>query len=576
MPALLELEHDLRRGPQRSDVLGRAARAELHFAGRPTPIYRADRLAAELGTAARVYLKREDLAQTGAHKINNVLGQGLLAAPAGQAAPDRRDGRRPARRRDGHSCGPARAAVRRVHGRARHRAPEAERAAHGNAGRRGSPCRVGLGDAQGRDQRGDARLGDERRDDLLRARLGDGAASLSDDRARHAARHRRRGGGADQSTEGRLPDLVVACVGGGSNAIGMFSRFIGEPGVRLVGGRGGRRRHRDRPTTPRRSPAGSLGIIHGARTMLLQDADGQVLEAHSISAGLDYPGVGPQLAALALEGRLELRSAHRRGGARRDAPAGRLRRNPARARVGARARGAATVCSTDVARGRRSCSSGCPAAATRTSAIWRRRDDRARLRARGASARVRCGQARGSHRVRCLMSLRVIPDIATSEAAALAAIDAGADLLEIGLPYSDPLADGVTLQRASVVALATGRPSTPRSILSSESRSATSGTPGCSSWATSTSSWGRAARTRCRTTGRGRRQRRDRGRPARPTRASRSRRHSRATVWRSCTSSRRPPPHDRVEMIAERAGGFVYCVSLTGVTGARASGSSQR
>jgi tryptophan synthase beta chain len=109
-------------------------------------------------------------------------------------------------------------------------------------------------------------------------------------------------------TEGRLPDLVAACVGGGSNAIGIFSRFIGEEGIRLVAveaaGDGIDTGHHAAALA-----AGGLGIIHGARTMLLQDPDGQVQEAHSISAGLDYPGVGPQLAALAAEGRLELRSA---------------------------------------------------------------------------------------------------------------------------------------------------------------------------------------------------------------------------------------------------------------------------
>jgi tryptophan synthase beta chain len=107
--------------------------------------------------------------------------------------------------------------------------------------------------------------------------------------------------------EGRLPDLVVACVGGGSNAIGLFSRFIGEASVRLIAVEAAG----DGMATGRHAAtlsAGTPGIIHGAQTLLLQDADGQVQEAHSISAGLDYPGVGPQLAALAAAGRVELRS----------------------------------------------------------------------------------------------------------------------------------------------------------------------------------------------------------------------------------------------------------------------------
>jgi tryptophan synthase beta chain len=108
--------------------------------------------------------------------------------------------------------------------------------------------------------------------------------------------------------EGRLPDLVLACVGGGSNAIGLLSRFIGEPSVRIVvaeaAGEG--------IATGRHAAAlagGSPGILHGARSLMLQDRDGQVLEAHSASAGLDYPGVGPQIAALHAAGRIDLAAA---------------------------------------------------------------------------------------------------------------------------------------------------------------------------------------------------------------------------------------------------------------------------
>src|SRR5204863_1754430 len=111
-----------------------------------------------------------------------------------------------------------------------------------------------------------------------------------------------------QAVEGRLPDLVLACVGGGSNAIGLLSRFIAEPSVRLAiaeaAGEG--------IATGRHAAAlagGTPGILHGSRSMMLQDADGQVVEAHSASAGLDYPGVGPQIAALAAAGRLEVQAA---------------------------------------------------------------------------------------------------------------------------------------------------------------------------------------------------------------------------------------------------------------------------
>jgi tryptophan synthase beta chain len=108
--------------------------------------------------------------------------------------------------------------------------------------------------------------------------------------------------------EGRLPDLALACVGGGSNAIGLLDRFIGEPRVRIAVAEAAG----DGVATGRHAAAlagGSPGILHGARSLMLQDRDGQVVEAHSASAGLDYPGVGPQIAALAAAGRLEIAGA---------------------------------------------------------------------------------------------------------------------------------------------------------------------------------------------------------------------------------------------------------------------------
>ncbi len=111
-----------------------------------------------------------------------------------------------------------------------------------------------------------------------------------------------------QSAEGRLPDLAIACVGGGSNAIGLLARFIGEPSVRLAVAEAAG----DGITTGRHAAAilgGTPGILHGSRSLMLQDRDGQVVEAHSASAGLDYPGIGPQLAALAEGGRLEVAAA---------------------------------------------------------------------------------------------------------------------------------------------------------------------------------------------------------------------------------------------------------------------------
>jgi tryptophan synthase beta chain len=107
---------------------------------------------------------------------------------------------------------------------------------------------------------------------------------------------------------GRLPDLAIACVGGGSNAIGLLARFIGEPAVRLAVAEAAG----DGMETGRHAAAilgGTPGILHGSRSLMLQDADGQVIEAHSASAGLDYPGIGPQLAALAEAGRITVMAA---------------------------------------------------------------------------------------------------------------------------------------------------------------------------------------------------------------------------------------------------------------------------
>ena len=172
------------------------------------------------------------------------------------------------------------------------------------------------------------------------------------------------------AVEGRLPDLALACVGGGSNAIGLLSRFIGEPSVRLAVAEAAG----DGVETGRHAAAiagGTPGILHGSRSLMLQDRDGQVVEAHSASAGLDYPGVGPQLAALAEAGRLEVATATDREAvaAMRGVDPG--RGHPAGARDGARGRRAAQAAGRRRGRGPRcpttpSSCSGSPAAATRT------------------------------------------------------------------------------------------------------------------------------------------------------------------------------------------------------------------
>jgi tryptophan synthase beta chain len=295
------------------------------YAGRPTPLYRADRLADDVLRAAgsialragargvpprrlRLYLKREDLAHTGAHKINNALGQALLARRLGKTRIIAETGA------GQHGVATATACA-----------------------LLGLPCVVYMGAEDIERQKPNVlrmeALGAEVRS------VASGSATLKDaineamrDWVTNVATthyvlgsamgphpyptivrdlQRRIGDEAAAqmiAAEGRLPDLALACVGGGSNAIGLLSRFIGEPTVRLAVAEAAG----DGIATGRHAAAlagGSPGILHGARSMMLQDRDGQVVEAHSASAGLDYPGVGPQIAALVAAGRVEIAAA---------------------------------------------------------------------------------------------------------------------------------------------------------------------------------------------------------------------------------------------------------------------------
>jgi tryptophan synthase beta subunit len=288
------------------------------FAGRPTPLYRADRLAArilERAAAAttggavprtlRLYLKREDLAHTGAHKINNALGQALLTRRLGKTRVIAETGA------GQHGVATATACAllglpcvvymgaedieRQQPNVLRMHALGAEvRAVHSGSATLKDAINEAMRDWVTNVESTHYVLGSAMgphpyptivRD--LQRRIGDEAAVQL------------------QAVEGRLPDLALACVGGGSNAIGLLSRFIGEPSVRLAVAEAAG----DGIATGRHAAAlagGTPGILHGARSMMLQDRDGQVVEAVSASAGLDYPGVGPQLSALHDAGRIEL------------------------------------------------------------------------------------------------------------------------------------------------------------------------------------------------------------------------------------------------------------------------------
>ena len=169
---------------------------------------------------------------TGSHKLNNALGQALLAQADGQAPDHRRDRRGPARRRDRDGLRAARPRVRRLHGRRGRPPPGAQRAAHGAARREGRQRRGGRAHAEGGRQRGDPRLGHDRRDVALHHRLGRRPGAVPGARARPAARHRRRGARRRcSSAPAGCPTASIACVGGGSNSIGMFTAFVGDPGV---------------------------------------------------------------------------------------------------------------------------------------------------------------------------------------------------------------------------------------------------------------------------------------------------------------------------------------------------------
>ena len=167
---------------------------------------------------------------------------------------------------------------------------------------RGVSC--GVEDAEGCDQRGDAGLGHECADDLLSAGLRAGGASLSDHGARLSSLHQPRDEEQILEKEGRLPTAVIACVGGGSNAIGAFYEFIPERQVRLIGVEAGGRgtalgEH------AARFRGGSPGVLQGTYSYVLQDENGQIALTHSVSAGLDYASIGPEHAALHDSGRAE-------------------------------------------------------------------------------------------------------------------------------------------------------------------------------------------------------------------------------------------------------------------------------
>src|SRR5437764_1985240 len=285
------------------EFAGELANLLKHYVGRATPLYEARRLSAEYG-GPRIFLKREDLTHTGAHKINNALGQGLLAARMGK--------RRVVAETGAGQHGVATATVCALLGlecRVYMGAEDMDRQALNVFRMRllgAEVCRVDAGSRTLKDA-----INEAMRDWVTN--VGDTYYLLGSVLGPHPYPLMVREFQAVIGREARaqflelaavLPTAVVACVGGGSNAIGMFDAFIGDRDVRLVGVEAGgeviaRGRH------AARFAGGSAGVLQGTRTFVLQDEDGNIERTHSISAGLDYAAVGPEHAWLRSVGRAE-------------------------------------------------------------------------------------------------------------------------------------------------------------------------------------------------------------------------------------------------------------------------------
>ena len=307
MPLVLQLEESYEAA--KADPAFRAELASdlTHYAGRPSPLYFAQRLTEHFG-AAKIYLKREELNHTGSHKINNCLGQILLARRMGKTRIIAETG--------AGQHGVATATV---------------------CARVGLPCVVYMGAVDVERQAPNVLrmnlLGAEVRPvtsgastlkDAMNEALRDWVTNVHDTYyliGSAAGPHPYPAMVRDfqavigeetraqvLDAEGRLPDALVACVGGGSNAIGLFHNFLNDANVRLYGveasGRG-----LDTGEHAAAINGGRPGVLHGNKTYLLQDREGQITEAHSISAGLDYPGIGPEHAFLHDVGRATYLSA---------------------------------------------------------------------------------------------------------------------------------------------------------------------------------------------------------------------------------------------------------------------------
>ena len=304
MPLILDLEDEFGRAREDPEFWAEMDDLWKHYVGRPSPLYLAERLTEHFG-GARIYMKRDELNHTGAHKINNVLGQILLARRMGKSRIIAETG--------AGQHGVATATV---------------------CAKFGLECIVYMGEhdverqapnvfrmkllgaevipvTSGRGTLKDA-MNDALRDWVTNVRntfycIGTVAGphpypvmvrefqSIIGREAKQQMLER----------EGRLPDTIIACIGGGSNAMGLFHPFLDERNVRIIGVEAGGKGVDDRMEHCASLTGGRPGVLHGNKTYLLQDGDGQILEGFSISAGLDYPGIGPEHSWLHETGRAE-------------------------------------------------------------------------------------------------------------------------------------------------------------------------------------------------------------------------------------------------------------------------------
>ncbi len=307
MPLILELEAQYERAKTDDGFWAEMADLWKHYVGRPSPLYYAERLTGQLG-GAKIYLKRDELNHTGAHKINNVLGQILLARRMGKTRIIAETG--------AGQHGVATATV---------------------CAKFGLKCVVFMGktdvDRQSPNVFRMKLLGAEvvpvtsgrgTLKDAMNEAMRDWVTNVDETFyciGTVAGPHPYPAMVRDFQTiigketrwqmdeaEGRLPDSLVACIGGGSNAMGLFHPFLDDETVRIIGVEAGGHGVDARMEHAASISGGRPGVLHGNRTYLLQDEDGQILEGHSISAGLDYPGIGPEHSWLHDIGRVEYKS----------------------------------------------------------------------------------------------------------------------------------------------------------------------------------------------------------------------------------------------------------------------------